>query len=154
MGDVAAVVADADVLAADLLVEGPARDALDIVRAHSWMTLLASELLLDDATAVIQAVSDAGLAADWREKITEFATIVDHAAGDHPAIAAAYHGGARHILSFDEQLHGAAAAVTIRDQVETSVKHPAGFVRLFDAESLYTEVVGGDYPGPDRDPRA
>ncbi|WP_432277078.1 DUF7384 family protein, partial [Halobacterium salinarum] len=26
--------------------------------------------------------------------------------------------------------------------------------RLFDPASLYPVVVGGDYPGPDRDPRA
>jgi hypothetical protein len=33
------------------------------------------------------------------------------------------------------------------------VKSPAAFARLFDAESLYPAVVGGEYPGPDHDPR-
>ena len=50
------VVADADVLAADLLcgeaAENPARTALDHVRRHSWMSLVASDPLLDDAQAV------------------------------------------------------------------------------------------------------
>jgi hypothetical protein len=37
--------------------------------------------------------------------------------------------------------------------MQVSVRPPAAFVALFDAESLYEAVVGGEYPGPDRDPR-
>ena len=148
------VVADADVLAADLLAGGEARRAMDIVRAHSWVELVAGERLLDDAEAVVAALSDAELAADWRERIEELAALVDHPEGDHPALAAAYRGDARHVLSFDESMRSAEAGAAIRARVETSVKHPGGFATLFDPERLHPAIVGGDYPGPDRDPRA
>ena len=45
----ARVVADADVLAADLLVGGSAREALDIVRRHSWLEFVVTDSLLNDA---------------------------------------------------------------------------------------------------------
>lgn len=149
----ARVVADADVLAADVLVGGPAREALDIVRSHSWVSLVASERLLDDAETVIRDLGAADLADDWRVKVEPMTTLVDHPEDDHPALAAAYHGEAVHILSFDEGLRSASAGAAIRQRVETSVKHPAGFARLFDPESIYEEVTGESYPGPDRDPR-
>lgn len=150
---VARVVADADVLAADLFVGGPSRDALDVVRAHSWVTLVASDPLLSDAAAVIEALADASLASDWREKVEEIADVVDHPTEDHPAIASAYHGEARHVLTLDETLSSAAAGVAVRARVETSIKHPAAFAQRFDPASIYPLVVGGAYPGPDRDSR-
>lgn len=148
------VVADADVLAADLLCGGPAREALDLVRAHDWVTLVASEALLADAKAVIAGLGCDDLAADWREAARELAKLVKHPEGDHPALASAYRGDAVHVLSFDEELLSAKAGVAIRERVETSVKHPAAFARLFDPDSMYEVAVGGAYPGPDRDPRA
>ncbi|MFC6737595.1 hypothetical protein ACFQEQ_15235, partial [Halolamina salina] len=59
----ARIVADSDVLAADLLVGGDARECLDHVRSHSWLTLVASDPLLDDAEAAIRGVAVADLAA-------------------------------------------------------------------------------------------
>lgn len=150
---VARVVADADVLAADLLVGGPSREAIDLARAHSWITLVASEPLLADAEAAVADLADAALAAEWRGKVGELAEVVAQPEGDHPAIASAYRGDARHVLSFDESLLSAAAGRAIRERVETSVKHPAAFVRLFDPASVYREVGDGPYEGPDRDPR-
>ena len=153
-GRLARVVADADVLAADLLRDGPAREAVDLARAHDWVTLVASEPLLDDAEAVIRRLADGALATDWRDAIEGLVEPVEHPAGDHPAIASAYHGDAVHVLSLDEGLLSAGAGAAIRARVETSVKRPAAFVRLFDSASMYEVVVGGPYPGPDRDPRA
>ncbi|MFC7140139.1 hypothetical protein ACFQMA_09880 [Halosimplex aquaticum] len=150
----ARIVADADVLAADLLVGGDAREALDHVRSHSWVTLVASDALLDDAEAVVADLADADLAADWRDRIEGLREPVDQPAGDHPALASALHGGAMHVLTFEERLQSAEAGAAIRGRVETSVKHPKAFATLFDAESLYEAVEGGEYPGPDRDPRA
>ncbi len=150
----ARVVADADVLAADVLAGGDARDALDRVREHSWMTLVASEPLLDDAEAVIADLADADLAADWRARIEDLAESVDHPEGDHPALACALYGDAAHVLTLDDRLLGADAAVEVRARVETSVRHPRAFAAVFDPAALYGSVVGGDYPGPDRDPRA
>jgi hypothetical protein len=150
----ARVVAGADVLAADLFVGGDARAALDCVREHSWMTLVASDHLLDDAAAVIRALGDDDLARDWRARVEAAATLVEHPAGDHPALAAAYRGGAMQLLTLEESLLSASAGAAVRGRVETSVRHPRAFATLFDAESLYREVVGGEYPGPDRDPRA
>lgn len=152
--DPARIVADADVLAADLLVDGPARETMDLLRAHSWLELVATDALLDDAEAVIRKLADDGLASDWRSKIEGLAAVVEQPPGDHPALAAAYHGGAAHLLTFDESLRGAQAGAEIRSRVETSVKSPDAFLALFDPERLHSAIVGGEYPGPDRDPRA
>ena len=149
----ARVVADADVMAADLLCGGPAREALDLVRAHDWLTLVASEPLLDDAAAVVATLADDGLAGDWRAAAGDLAVLVEHPPDDQPALACAYRGDARHVLSLAPALQSARAGAAIRARVETSVKAPDAFVRLFDPASLYPVVVGGDYPGPDRDPR-
>lgn len=150
----ARVVADADVLAADLLCGGPSREALDLVRAHEWVRLVASQPLLDDAAAVVAALADDELAADWRSAAADLVELVEHPQGDQPALACAYRGDAVHVLSFDEELLSARAGAAIRARVETSVKHPDAFVRLFDPASMYGIVVGGEYHGPDRDPRA
>lgn len=151
--DPSRVVADADVLAADLLVGGDARDALDHVRRHSWMHLVASDPLLADAEAVVASLADAELAADWRTKLDAERVPVDHPDGDHPALASAYRGGAAHLLTYDDRLRSAKAGLSLQPHASLSVRPPRAFARLFDAESLYAEVVGGTYPGPDRDPR-
>lgn len=147
------VVADADVLAADLLVGGPAREALDAVRAHSWLTLVASDALLDDAEAVIAALADESLARDWRARIECEREAVDHPAGDHPALASAYRGGAAHLLTFDEGLGSAGANLSLQSHVDISIRSPAALAHLFDAEALYEATHDDDYPGPDRDQR-
>lgn len=147
-------VADADVLAADLLVGGSAREALDVARAHDWVTLVASDPLLADAEAVIADCADADLATDWRERIDRLREPVDHPPGDHSALASAYNGDAPHLLTFDEGLQSAQAGAALRKHVDVSVREPRAFVSLFDPESIYEVVVGGAYPGPDRDPRA
>ncbi|MFB6082005.1 MAG: hypothetical protein ABEJ67_04205 [Halanaeroarchaeum sp.] len=152
--DPASVVADADVLAADLFGEETARAAMDRIREHSWVTLVASDPLLDDAAAVVAALADADLAADWRERVSAEARIVEHPDGDHPAFAAALHGEAAHVLSLDESLTSAAGNVAISARVRTSVRTPDAFVRIFDPEALYEAVEGGSYPGPDTPPRA
>ncbi|MFB6184881.1 MAG: hypothetical protein ABEI96_10035 [Haloarculaceae archaeon] len=148
------VVADADVLAADLLVGGDAREALDHVRRHSWMSLVASDYLLDDAQAVIERLADASLAADWRDKVETERVAASHPDGDHPALASAYHGGAAHLLTYDDGLRSAKAGAVLQPHMAVSVRSPAAFAELFDAASLYEAVESGPYPGPDRDPRA
>jgi len=150
----ARVVADADVLAADLLVGGDARAALDHVRSHSWVTLVASDALLADAETVIADLSDDALAADWRERIEAERESVDHPEGDHPALASAYRGEAAHVLSYDETLRSAKTGMALNEHMQVSVRTPDAFATLFDAEALYELVEGGEYTGPDRDPRA
>lgn len=151
--DPAALAADADVLAADLFVDGDARAAMDVVRAHDWVTLVASDPLLDDAEAVIRALGDDSLARDWRANVESLATLVEHPEGDQPAVSAAVRGNAAHVLSLDGRLQSAETAASLSGRVNLSVKSPAAFARLFDPEKLYPTVVGGEYPGPDRDPR-
>jgi len=150
----ARVVADADVLAADLLVGGPAREALDALRSHAWTTLVASDPLLDDAEAVIAALADEGLAADWRDAVESWREPVTQPAGDHPALASAYRGGAMQVVSLDPSLTGAQAAAGLRDRMAVSVREPRAFATVFSPAGLYPEAVGGEYPGPDRDPRS
>jgi len=148
------IVADADVLAADMLVGGVAREVLDHVRQHSWMELVASDPLLDDAVAVITALADDEVAGDWRERITDERIAVEHPDGDHPALASAYQGNAAHMVTFDEELTSAGANRSMQAHMSASIRTPAAFAALFDAESLYKSMHDGDYPGPDSDPRA
>lgn len=147
------IVADADVLAADFLVGGPAREALDAVRAHSWLTLVASDSLLDDTQVVITTLTDADLAADWRGCIETEREAVDHPEGDHPGLASAYNGNAAHLLSFDEGLSSAGANLSLQAHARLSIRTPDAFVTVFDAESLYEATHDGAYPGPDGDGR-
>jgi predicted nucleic acid-binding protein len=150
----ARVVADADVLAADLLVGGPARRAMDHVREHSWLELVASDHLLDDAEAVVAELADPSLAGDWRGNVEDLRTPADHPAGDHPALASALAGGAMHVLTLDRRLLGARAGMHLRQRMDVSVRTPDAFNTVFDAEKLYGAVEDGEYSGPDRDPRA
>ncbi|MEZ3115590.1 hypothetical protein RYH80_06625 [Halobaculum sp. MBLA0147] len=149
----ARVVVDADVLAADLLGDEDARAALDELRRHSWTTLVASDALVADAAAVIASLTDESLATAWRDRVEAWREPVTHPAGDHPALASAYRGGAMHVLSFDDSLTGAGAGLGLADHFRVSVREPRAFATLFDPASLYAEVVGGEYPGPDTDPR-
>jgi hypothetical protein len=151
--DPARVVADADVLAADVLVGGDSRRAMDLIRSHSWIDVIASDALLEDAEAVIARLADGALAADWRARIERERVAVDHPEGDHPGLASAYHGDAAHLLSLDASLAGADAGVALRGRVSVSVREPGAFLAVFDPERLYPTAVGGTYPGPDRDPR-
>jgi hypothetical protein len=149
----ARVVAAADVLAADLLVGGPAREALDVVRAHSWVGLYASDRLLADAEAIVESLADVALAADWRERIERERLRVEHPDGDHPGLASAYRAEAAHLLSLDPGLSSADTNHSLRTQMQVSIRPPDAFARLFDPAALYEAIEGGEYPGPDRDPR-
>ena len=149
----ARVVVDADALAADLLVGGDAREALDALRSHAWTTLVASDPLLDDAEAVIASLADRELAADWRDAVEAWREPVAQPPGDHPALASAYRGGAMQVVSLDPSLTGPRAAAGLRDRLPVSVREPRAFATVFDPAKLYSDAVGGEYPGPDRDPR-
>jgi len=153
-GDPTRIVADADVLAADLLVGGLAREALDHVRRHDWLTLLASDALLDDVRAVVASLAEPDLAADHRERLAAATERVDHPEGDHPGLATAYRGGAAHLLSYGEDLGSAATGLSIQPHADLSIRPPDAFARLFDPAALYEHAVGGVYDGPDRNPRA
>ena len=148
------VVADSEVLAADLLVDGDARAALDHVRSHSWVDLVASDPLLERTERLVADLADPELAADHRARLEADRVAVEHPEGDNPALASAYRGRAAHLLSDDEGLTSAGAGLSLQSRVSVSVRPPDAFARLFDPVSLYEAVEGGDYPGPDRDPRA
>lgn len=147
------VVADSDVLAADLLVGDSSREALDMVRDHSWLDLIATEKLLDDAEAIIRTLSDSGLASEWRSAVAVLVRIVEQPPEDHPALAAAYHGDAPHIISLDTGLTGVEAGASLQGRLDVSVRSPDAFVSVVDPATIYELVFEDDYPGPDRDPR-
>lgn len=148
------VVCDADVLAADLLVGGASRTAVETVLRHDWLTLVASEALLDDAECVVSEVAGDDLASDWRGAVAEECAMVDHAAGDHPGLAASYRGDAAHLLSLDAELTSTRTGVSLKPRVDLSVRTPDAFVSIFDPDALYEATQGGEYTGPDRPPRA
>lgn len=154
MADPTRIVADADVLAADLLVGGAAREALDLLRSHGWLELVVSGPLLDDLEAVVAHLADPTLATDHRQTVESIARVVDHHEGDHPGLAAAHAGGAAHLLSLDPRLTTARTGLTLQPRIDLSVRTPEAFVTVFDAASLYEAVHDDPYPGPDGDPRA
>lgn len=145
------VVADADVLAADLLVGGAARAALSHVRRHSWVDLVASDALVGDAKAVIGALADDALAEDWQTVVERERVAVSHPEGDHPALASAYRGGAAHLLTFDGTLASARTNLSVQPYAALSVRRPDAFATLFDPAGLYESRHDGPYPGPDRE---
>ncbi len=147
------IVADADVLAADLLVGGRSREALDVLRSHSWLTLVATNRLLSEAQSIIAQCSDEDVALAWRAKIDDLACVVSQPPDDHPALAAAYHGNAAQILTFDDTLRSPKTGATLKPRLTTSIRSPDAFLSIFDPERLYPVVQNGTYPGPDRDPR-
>lgn len=148
------VVADADVLAADLLVGGASREAMDVVRAHSWLRLVATEPLLDEAQTVIGILADSELATDWRAAIDQLAIVVEQPPADHPGLAAAYHGTATHLLSLDDRLQSPEAGANLRGRLDVSVRAPEAFVAVVDPAAIYELAFDDPYPGPDRDPRS
>lgn len=145
------IVADADVLAVDLLVGGASRTALDAIRRHSWLTLVASEQLLADASAVIETLATRELASDWQDLVATEVALVEHPAGDHPALAAAYRGDAAHLLTYDDDLTSARTNLSLQPHAPLSIRPPDAFARLFDPVGLYESVHDGSYPGPDRE---
>lgn len=151
--DLSRIVADADVLAADLLVGGAAREALDHVRRHSWLDLVATGRLLDDAEAVVADLADEGLAADWRRALEAAAVLVEQPEDDHPALAAAYRGNATHVLTLDDRLQSPEAGANLREVMDVSVRSPDAFATVFDPAAAYELLFEDEYPGPDRDPR-
>ncbi len=150
----ARIVADADVLAADLLVGGDARAALDIIRSHSWLELVASDPLLAETEAVVAELANPALAADHRDRLEAERVRVEHPPGDHPALASAYRGEAAHLLSYHEDLRSTNTGLSLQPHLAVSIRPPDAFVTLFDAASLYEALEEDAYPGPDRDPRA
>ncbi|THE63768.1 hypothetical protein D8Y22_15615 [Salinadaptatus halalkaliphilus] len=152
--DPARVVAAADVLAVDLLVGDDAREALDHVRRHSWVDLVASDELLAQTESLVADLAEPALAADHRERLEAARVAVDQPPDDHPALASAYRGDAAHLLTYDETLTSAKAGLSMQPRLSVSVRPPDAFATLFDPERLYEAVEGGTYPGPDLDPRA
>ncbi|MFW6448410.1 MAG: DUF7384 family protein [Halobacteriota archaeon] len=148
------VVADADVLVADLFVDAEARAAMDLIRSHTWFELVASEPLLATARAAIVSLADAELADDWLERVRGEARLVEHPAGDTPALASAYHAGAGHLVTYDPQLRSAATGVRMRRAMPLSVRHPRAFADRVDPAVVYEVATDEPYPGPDADPRS
>ncbi len=151
--DPSCIVADADVLAADVLVGGASRNALDHVRRHSWMSVVASDELAGEARAVIADLTTEDLAAEWYRRFDRERVVIEQPSSDHPALASAYRAGAAHLLTFDEQLTTTAANLAMKSHMSVSIRHPDSFARLFDAESLYESLHDDSYPGADCDPR-
>ena len=126
------VVVDSGVLAGAVKKEKSAKIVMEIIRRSPWIVIIASIPLLDEAQKVIETELGGELAKKWREDIESMCEIVDHLEGDHPALASAYVGNAQHIISGDEMLTNAKAGVAIRTKIETSVKRPDAFVKLFE----------------------
>lgn len=146
--DPSRIVADADVLAGALLVDGAAREVLGVIRRHEWLALVASDDLLSDTRDVIAALADENLAAAWDEQIRTERVAVSHPPDDHPGLASAYRGNAAHLLSYDAELTSAATNRAVQPHLTLSIRPPDALARLFDPASLYESLHDEPYPGP------
>lgn len=151
--DYTRIVADSDVLVADLFVGEASRAVLDTVRAHSWLDLVATEPLLETAESAIETLADGALAVEWRERIDELVTTVEQPSGDRPALAAAYRGNAVHVVSLDDRLKSVDAGANLRGAMDVSVRSPEAFDSVFDPETAYELTFETSYTGPDQEPR-
>lgn len=148
------IVADADVLTAEVFIDGTARMAMDRIRRHSWLELIASEAILDETASIIARLGDQALADEWYALIEPECHIVEHPRRDNPALGSAYAGSAGHLLTYDETLTSAKTGVQMRRAMPISVRTPDAFVRTVAIDVLYEANVGDTYPGPDVEPRA
>lgn len=147
------IVADIDVLAADLFVDGEARAVMDLIRAHNWIDLYASDILLERTMTVIDRLGSASLAEQWRKKIDRLVETVDHPSGDHPALGTAYQSTAAHLITYDATLRSVDTGVAIRAARPLSIRDPDAFLAVVDPDALYEATFDRPYPGRDRDPR-
>ncbi|MFB6186889.1 MAG: hypothetical protein ABEI86_08495 [Halobacteriaceae archaeon] len=146
-------VIDSDVLIADLLIDGKARQALDLLRSHSWITVSISPELITECTTVLAEFIDDAVVNAWEEKITTFGNCVTPTATGNRALACAKEADAAHVITYDQRLLGVKAGVNMKPYVETSVKTPDSFLSIFEPEQLYEAVYDSPYEGPDQDPR-
>ena len=148
------IAVDADVFVADLLIDGDARTALDVLFGHSWLTVIASDRVIADAMATISDIASERLAATWHDRVEELHQTVDHPDGDHPGLASARAGSDAQLLSYDDRLTSAEGGTWIKGRVELSVRSPKAFNLIFDPATVWEMVGEGAYEGPDRPPRA
>jgi len=148
------IVADVDVLLCDLFIDGEARSAMDRIRAHSWIELFASDHLIDRTVTAIEHLGDESLADAWRARFIRSCSLVEHPPEDTPALASAYAAGAGHLLSMDPRLRSPETGLAMRSAMPISIRDPRAFLRVYDPASLHEAVIGGPYPGADRDPRS
>lgn len=132
------VVADVDVLAADVFLDGSARAAVSLIRESPDLTLVVTDDLLTEARDLIADFTDDSVAAAWERCARTDFHVVDPSSSGHPALVAAEAGDAATVLTHDEQFQTASAGVAIRTYVETSVKSPEAFVALVERSSFET----------------
>ncbi|MFC7073903.1 hypothetical protein ACFQJ7_02900 [Halovenus rubra] len=137
-----------------MLLGNASRAVLDEVRGHHWVVLVASDELLAVTREIIAALTTTTLADDWHEQIRRERVSVSHPPGDHPALASAYRGNARHLVTTNEELTATGMNLSVQSHMELSIRPPDAFQTLFEPESLYEGLFEEAYPGPDRDPRA
>ncbi|MDR9445656.1 MAG: hypothetical protein RI544_05840, partial [Haloquadratum sp.] len=90
-------------------------------------------------------------AADAWAAATERMHVISVPRGDHPALAAAYRGGARHLVTDDQAVLGAEPGATLGPRVGVSARTPAAFLQLYDPAAAYEALFDDAYPGPDAD---
>ncbi len=148
--DPTTIVVDTDCLVADLFIDGTAREVMDVIRGHDWLTLKASDYLIEDTVDVIAHLGDRPLADAWNDRFERLASMVEHPAEDHPALASAYAGQAAHLISYDDRLASVRTGLSMRKAMPISVRSPDAFMQVFDPASLFESVFEESYPGPNR----
>ena len=145
---IARVALDLSVLIDDLCGVGAAYDVGERLRAHGWIEpVIAASTAARIQEALVTMVG-AGTADAWAAA-TERMHVISVPHGDHPALAAAYRGGARHLVTDDEALVGAETGATLGPRVGVSARTPPAFLQLYDPAAAYEALFDDAYPGPD-----
>ena len=145
---IARVALDLSVLIDDLCGVGAPHEVGERLRAHGWIEpVIAASTAARIQEALVTMVG-AGTADAWAAA-TERMHVISVPHGDHPALAAAYRGGARHLVTDDEALVGAETGATLGPRVGVSARTPPAFLQLYDPAAAYAALFDDAYPGPD-----
>ncbi|MDR9412019.1 MAG: hypothetical protein RI531_05230 [Haloferacaceae archaeon] len=145
---IARVALDLRVLTGDLCGAGLAHEVGERLRAHGWIEPVIAAPTAARIQEALVTVVGAGAADAWAAA-TERMHVISVPRGDHPALAAAYRGGARHLVTDDEAVLGAEPGATLGPRVGVSARTPAAFLQLYDPAAAYEALFDDAYPGPD-----
>jgi hypothetical protein len=145
---IARVALDLRVVVDDLCGVGASHEVGERLRAHGWIEPVIAASTAARIRGALATTVGAAAAAAWAAT-TERMHIISVPAGDHPALGAAYRGGARHLVTEDPAVLTPEAGATLGPRVGLSARPPGAFLQLYDPADAYAALFDDAYPGPD-----
>ena len=147
---IARVALDLQVLIDDLCGVGAAHEVGERLRAHGWIEPVIAASTAARIQAALRGEVGAEAAERW-DAATRQLCVISVPRGDQAALAAAYRGGARHLVTDDPAVLTPGAGATLGPRVGISARTPAAFLRVYDPAAAYEALFDDGYPGPDAD---